>query len=80
VKPSREGTGLGVSAESIVRDDAQLEAQLVRIFERYDQPALVKHYTEGREVTVGRVGNLVSPVAWRVPEDETGYDAGRLEG
>jgi D-alanine-D-alanine ligase len=75
VKPSREGTGMGVSAESIVRDDAQLRAQLVRIFERYDEPALVEHYIEGREVTVGLVGNLTSPVAWRVPEDE---DAPRI--
>jgi D-alanine-D-alanine ligase len=70
VKPSREGTGMGVSAESIVRDDAQLRTQLRRLFERYDQPALVERYIEGREVTVGLVGNLRSPVAWRVPDDE----------
>ena len=70
VKPSREGTGMGVSAESIVRDEAQLRAQLKRLFERYDQPVLVEHYIEGREVTVGMVGNLRSPVAWRLPEDE----------
>jgi D-alanine-D-alanine ligase len=75
VKPSREGTGMGVSAESIVRDEAQLRAQLARIFERYDEPALVEHYIEGREVTVGLVGNLTSPVARRVPEDE---DAPRI--
>lgn len=70
VKPSREGTGMGVSAESIVRDEAQLRAQLKLQFERYDQPVLVETYIEGREVTVGMVGNLRSPVAWRVPEDE----------
>ena len=70
VKPSREGTGMGISAESIVRDGAQLQAQLRRLFERYDQPVLVEHYIEGREVTVGMVGNLRSPVAWRVPDDE----------
>jgi D-alanine-D-alanine ligase len=70
VKPSREGTGMGVSAESIVRDESQLRAQLRRIFERYDEPALVERYVEGREVTVGVVGNLTAPVAWRIPEDE----------
>jgi D-alanine-D-alanine ligase len=69
-KPSREGTGMGVSAESIVRDEDQLRAQLRRIFERYDEPALVERFIEGREVTVGIVGNLSTPVAWRVPEDE----------
>jgi D-alanine-D-alanine ligase len=70
IKPSREGTGMGVSAESILRDEGQLRAQLRRIFERYDQPALVEQFIEGREVTVGLVGNLTPPVAWRIPEDE----------
>ncbi|MEJ2150786.1 MAG: hypothetical protein P8Z40_15110 [Chloroflexota bacterium] len=70
IKPSREGTGMGVSAESILRDEGQLRAQLRRIFERYDQPALVERFIEGREVTVGLVGNLTPPVAWRIPEDE----------
>jgi D-alanine-D-alanine ligase len=70
VKPSREGTGMGVSAESIVRDQEQLRAQLRRTFERYDQPVLVEQFIEGREVTVGIIGNLRSPVAWRVPDDE----------
>jgi D-alanine-D-alanine ligase len=69
-KPSREGTGMGVSAESIVHDEGQLRSQLRRIFERYDQPVLVERYIEGREVTVGVIGNLRSPVAWRIPEDE----------
>jgi D-alanine-D-alanine ligase len=70
VKPSREGTGMGVSAESIVRDEGQLRAQLGRLFARYDQPALAERFIEGREVTVGLVGNLPSPVAWRIPQDE----------
>jgi D-alanine-D-alanine ligase len=70
VKPSREGTGMGVSAESIVRDESQLRTQLQRIFQRYDQSALVERFIEGREVTVGVIGNLPSPVAWRVPDDE----------
>jgi D-alanine-D-alanine ligase len=69
VKPSREGTGMGVSAESIVRDESQLRVQLKQIFERYNQPALVEQYIEGREVTVGVVGNLVDPTARRIPED-----------
>jgi D-alanine-D-alanine ligase len=70
VKPSREGTGMGVSADSIVRDEAQLRVQLRRQFDRYDQPILVEHYIEGREVTLGVIGNLTAPVAWRLPEDE----------
>ncbi len=69
-KPSREGTGMGVSAESIVRNEAELRAQLRRIFDRYNQPALVEQYIAGREITIGIVGNLTKPIARRVPEDE----------
>jgi D-alanine-D-alanine ligase len=70
VKPSREGTGMGITPDSIVRDEAQLRNQLRIQFERYDQPILVEQFIEGRELTVGVVGNLTGPVAWRVPEDE----------
>ena len=70
VKPSREGTGMGVSAQSIVYEEGQLRAQLRRIFERYEEPALVERFIQGREITVGVVGNLSVPAARRIPEDE----------
>lgn len=70
VKPSREGTGMGVSRSSIVHNDAELREQVNRILVRYKQPVLVEQYIEGREVTVGLVGNLVGPVARRLPEDD----------
>jgi D-alanine-D-alanine ligase len=70
VKPSREGTGMGVMADSIVYTDAQLRAKLEQIFIRYRQPALVERFIQGREVTVGLVGNLVAPVARRLPADD----------
>ena len=69
VKPSREGTGMGITAESIVHDERQLRIQLRRQFDTYDQPILVERFIEGREVTLGLLGNLTSPVAWRLPED-----------
>ncbi len=71
LKPSREGTGMGVTAESIVHNEAQLRSQLRHLLDKYDQPVLVEHFIEGREITVGVVGNLTSPVAWRLPDDET---------
>ncbi len=70
VKPSREGTGMGVSAENIIRDETELRTQLRRLFDQYDQPVLAETFIDGREITVGVIGNLTSPVAWRVPEDE----------
>ncbi len=76
VKPSREGTGMGISVESVVYDHEQLHTQLQRIFEKYSQPVLVEHFIEGREITMGVVGNLVTPVAWRVPDNE---DAPRVQ-
>ena len=75
VKPSREGTGMGVSSQSIVQNEAELRAQLVEQLAHYRQPILVERFIRGREVTVGVLGNLVEPVARRVPEDE---EAGRV--
>lgn len=68
VKPSREGTGMGVSAASIVRSVAQLREQVALQLRRYNQPILCEHYIEGREVTVGLVGNLGPIAARRINE------------
>lgn len=70
VKPSREGTGMGVSGSSIVRNEADLRQQLAGQLARYRQPILVERFIAGREVTVGAIGNLRPPVARRVPDDE----------
>ncbi len=67
VKPSREGTSMGVSAKSIVHSETELREQVAFIIQKYKQPALVETYIDGREVTVGMVGNLVGPVAHRMP-------------
>lgn len=70
VKPSREGTGMGISSSSIVRNEEELREQVAHVISRYEQPALVEQYIEGREVTVGVIGNLRGPAARRMPEDE----------
>lgn len=69
VKPCREGTGMGVSAKSIVHNESEMREQIGAIIEKYKQPALVESYIEGREVTVGLVGNLIGPAARRMPDD-----------
>jgi D-alanine-D-alanine ligase len=76
VKPSREGTGIGVSGKSIVHNQEELCMQVDEILQRYGEPVLVEQYIEGREVTVGLVGNLIDPVARRLPDDE---DAPRIQ-
>jgi D-alanine-D-alanine ligase len=71
VKPSREGTGMGVTSKSIVHNEEEMRERISYILERYKQPALVERYIEGREVTVGLVGNLEGIVARRLPENES---------
>jgi D-alanine-D-alanine ligase len=61
---------MGVSRDSIVYNEDEMRDQISEILEKYKQPALVERYIEGREVTVGFVGNLVGPVAQRLPDDE----------
>ena len=69
VKPSREGTGMGVSAKSVVHSEEEMREQINYILTHYKQTALVEEFIEGREVTVGFVGNLVGPVARRMPHN-----------
>jgi D-alanine-D-alanine ligase len=76
VKPSREGTGMGVSQKSIVHNETELREQVAHIHKRYQQSALVERFIQGREVTVGLVGNLEGPVARRLPDDD---EAPRVE-
>jgi D-alanine-D-alanine ligase len=68
VKPSREGTSMGVTAESIVRTVAELRVQVANQVQKYRQPILVEHYIEGREITVGLLGNLKPTAARRVSD------------
>lgn len=57
VKPLREGTGMGINGDSIVNTAAELHDQAAYVIEAYRQPALVEEYIDGRDVTVGIVGN-----------------------
>lgn len=66
VKPSREGTGMGISAESIVKDLSGLKAQATQLLQRYRQPVLCERFIQGREVTVGVLGNLQPASARRI--------------
>jgi D-alanine-D-alanine ligase len=58
VKPSREGSSLGVTAASIVTNERELRSQVAQQLVRFQQPILVERFVRGREVTVGVVGNV----------------------
>lgn len=66
VKPSREGTGIGVTGKSIVRSTAELRSRLRELIARYRQPVLCERFIPGREITVGILGNLTVPAARRL--------------
>ena len=57
VKPSREGTGMGIDSSAVVRNHKQLAERVSWVISTYKQPALVEEYLPGREFTVGFVGN-----------------------
>lgn len=56
VKPVSEGTGKGVSPESIVLDKEALKRQCMKLLIRYHQPVIVEQYLAGREFTAGILG------------------------
>ncbi|NPV66730.1 MAG: hypothetical protein HPY64_06255 [Anaerolineae bacterium] len=68
VKPSREGTSMGVSAESIVYTVDQLHTQVAKQLRLYKQPILVEHFIKGREMTLGMIGNITPPAARRLSD------------
>lgn len=56
VKPLFGGTGIGISDKSIVKNQKQLEKEVKRQITIFNQPILVEKYLEGREFTVGILG------------------------
>lgn len=56
VKPVAEGTGKGVSHDSIVTDMHSLGRETRKLLIRYNQPVLIETFLPGREFTAGVLG------------------------
>ncbi|MBL7130570.1 MAG: ATP-grasp domain-containing protein [Candidatus Omnitrophica bacterium] len=57
-KPAWEGSSKGIYNSSRVYNERELEKNALMLFEKYpNQPILVEEYIEGREITVGVIGN-----------------------
>jgi D-alanine-D-alanine ligase len=56
VKPVAEGSSKGILPKSVVQTEAELREAARELIGRYHQPALVESYIEGREFTVGMLG------------------------
>jgi D-alanine-D-alanine ligase len=68
VKPSREGTGMGVDTKAKVETEAELRERVEYVIQTYNQPALVETYLPGREFTVGQIGRPDASLYGRHPE------------
>lgn len=80
VKPSHEGSSMGVSSNSHCRDPFELYGEARRLLRLYKQPVLVEEFLPGREFTVGILGNC-SPIFFPIMEinfDAIPGDHGRM--
>ena len=67
VKPGSEDGSVGIDAGAVVRTVRELMERISMIQEKFDSPALIEEYIEGREMYVGVLGNE-KPVALPVVE------------
>jgi D-alanine-D-alanine ligase len=57
LKPSHEGSSMGINWDNVVRDRDSLRLKLQEMLETYRQPILVEEFIDGREFTTGLIGN-----------------------
>lgn len=57
VKPVHEDGSIGITAESVAHNPAELAARVAYIHRFYAQGALVEEYIEGRDITASILGN-----------------------
>ncbi len=58
VKPVFEGASIAISSKSICDSQDEVEVAAKRIWERLKRPVMIEEFIEGREVTVGVLGNF----------------------
>ncbi len=57
VKPVREEASIGIHADSVVVNEADLRRKVAQLVGLYRQPAIVEQFIAGREISVGVIGN-----------------------
>jgi D-alanine-D-alanine ligase len=66
VKPNHEGTSKGIGGKSVVSTQAELEQVALDLWKLFREPVLCEEYIEGREFTIGILGNsalrLIGPM------------------
>ena len=62
VKPAYEGSSIGINENALVRNREELEKQVKWVWENVHAHILVEEYIEGREFTLGMLGDEVLPI------------------
>lgn len=57
VKPSSEGSSVGITTEGVVTSEGMLREVVERLLREFRQPVLVEEFIRGREFTLGILGN-----------------------
>ena len=57
VKPVSEGSSKGIFNSSIVRNYEELNNEIKRVVDEYEQPAIIEEFLPGKEFTVAIIGN-----------------------
>ncbi len=70
IKPSREHCSAGIHGDSVVMTEASLKNRVRYIIKRFQQPALVEDFVDGRELHVSLWGNRDIDV---LPPAEMGF-------
>ena len=78
VKPAREDASHGIHLESVVSDEAAARRLARALIDRYQQPALVEEFVEGRELSVSLLGPAQEPTPLPIFEiDYSDFPPGR---
>jgi len=62
VKPAYEGSSIGINENALVKNQDELAKQVAWVWEQTHGHILVEEYIEGREFTIGILGDEVLPI------------------
>lgn len=62
VKPAYEGSSIGINSNALVQNHDELEKQVRWVWEQTQGDILIEEYIEGREFTIGILGDEVLPI------------------
>jgi D-alanine-D-alanine ligase len=82
VKPTSEGSSIGINEHAVVRNFEELVKQVTWVTETTDSLVLVEEFIEGREFTIGILGNetlpiveIVSPIGFYSYEQKEDFES-----